>query len=327
MCDGFSVDEMTIRGEEWVIQYDDAGQRLDRWLRKSFQHLPQSRIEKLCRTGQIRINEERAKPSARVQEGQRVTLPITITVKPPAQSPRSRKIPDWLRGDPLFEDDYIIALNKPSGVAVQGGTGQSSSLDQLASIRFPTSHGPPRLVHRLDKETSGLLLLARTRRVAAQLAKEFRGRRISKLYLALVHGCPRPSKGQIKTNERGALADSLALHFRGKQAHTEFAVIDNVGEHLALMALKPITGRTHQLRIHMSGIGHPIVGDRRYGSTKMTGGIVPNRLMLHAKSLNFVHPHYGISQTIDAPLPQLMSEMFKQLGWPEEGHKCDHWVG
>lgn len=320
---------MTVRFETSIIQFDEAGQRLDRWLRKKFQHLPQSRIEKLCRKGQIKIDNGRAKPSVRIAEGQSVTLPVTIAAKPlPSHmhTEQEIRIPDWLNGAPLFEDDHLIALNKPCGIASQGGTGQSLHVDRLAAVRFPSPQGPPKLVHRLDKETSGLLLLARTRRAAAKLAEDFRCRRISKFYLALVHGCPHPLNGKIETDENGNQISASKREQRAgknsRSALTEYALIESIGQHAALLALKPMTGRMHQLRIHMTGIGHPIIGDRRYGAPSEAGGILAGPLMLHARALNFNHPHHGTPLRLEAPLPAHMRETFKQLGLNQTDFSC-----
>ena len=303
------------RSETRTIGFGESGQRLDRWLRRNYGHLPQSRIERLCRKGKIRIGGSRAKPSDRLEEGQQVVLPPIAagdTDPGPRAAPPAR-IPAWLESSVLHEDEHVIVINKPPGIAVQGGTGQSLHIDGLvAAERFSGTEGPPKLVHRLDKETSGLLVLARTRKAAAALSEEFRRRRTLKLYLAILQGCPDRQSGRIETEiGRGRQGEPP------KSALTEYALMEMIPKTAALAALRPVTGRTHQLRIHMAAIGHPIVGDRRYGSRGAGDGLLSGPLMLHAKCLEFGHPRDGSRFRIDAPLPPHMQQKFRLLGWKD----------
>lgn len=314
---------------ERKITSSDAGQRLDRWLRRNFGQLPQSHIEKLCRRGKIKIEQNRAKPSDRLEEGQLVSLP---SIEPSERVVRqelkflpSARRPDWLESGILLKDDHLIAINKPRGIAVQGGTGQSNHVDALAAAHFSSAGGAPRLVHRLDKETTGILLMARTRLAANVMAKEFKQRRVSKLYLAIVHGCPSSQFGRIespvesKENQSAQIkrTNSDRLPKSPKQALTEFEVVDSITGTVALIALKPVTGKTHQLRIHMAEIGHPIVGDNRYGGRVNGCGLLAGPLMLHAKILEFNHPFDSRRVRIKAPVPSHMWDKFQQLGWSE----------
>ncbi len=317
------------RRQTRIIGFRESGQRLDRWLRGNFRHLPQSRIERLCRKGEIRIGNSRAQPSDRLGEGDMVSLPPIAdgdAVKNPAAGVKPRlRMPEWLESSVLHEDDHLIVFNKPRGIAVQGGAGQSLHIHGLAAARFSGPEGPPKLVHRLDRDTSGLLVMARTRRAAAALSEDLRRRRMFKLYLAIVHGCPEQRSGRIETAIRRKFSGSLNPGFPcgdsqpAKPALTEYAVVEQVAESAALVALKPVTGRNHQLRIHLAAIGHPIVGDRRYGSRELEGGILAGPLMLHAKLLEFSHPHDGRRFRIDSPLPTHMQEKFRQFGWSEKG--------
>lgn len=312
-----------------IVSYADAGQRLDRWMRRNFANFPQSRIEKLCRKGKIKIENKRAKPSDRLMEGQQVLLPPYVHDEtrrffPSSRAKKKYPIPEWLKSGILFEDDYLIALNKPQGVVVQGGTGQSWPLDKLVAAHFTTAEGAPKLVHRLDKETSGLLVMAKTRRVAAALAKGFKNRSVRKLYLAIIRGRPKRFSGRIEMPIQRSLRQlpnpsllQVNNSIQSKFAVTEYEVVDSVASIASLVMLSPITGRNHQLRIHMAAIGHPIIGDQRYGFSDDNDGLLSGSLMLHARFMEFDHPHEGNRLSLSAPLPILMAEKFRLLGWNE----------
>ncbi len=303
--------------ETRTVGSDDSGQRLDRWLRRSFGRLPQSKIEGLCRKGMIRIGDARAKPSDRLQEGQTVRLPVSLDFAPrndPSQGfEQSIKIPPWFQSAILYQDSDIIVFDKPPGIAVQGGTSQRRHLAGYATACFATKDSTPKLIHRLDKETSGLLVMARNRRAASALSEDFRLRRVTKLYLAIVHGCPKVTRGCIESEMWVQETDKT------QTALTNYEVIDGLGQKLALVALKPLTGRNHQLRIHLADMGHPIVGDRQYGQRIHDGSLHSGRrMMLHAGLLEFSHPGNGKTRRFHAPLPPHMRRRFQLLGWDDK---------
>ena len=311
-----------------TISEQDAGQRLDRWLRRKFNGLPQSRIEKLCRQGKIRVAGGRARPSFRLERGNEVQLPAIVAESEPKSAAARqeaspfREQPAWLQDSVLYADEHLIAINKPAGIAVQGGTGQALHIDQLASGLVKGLGRQPRLVHRLDKATSGVLVMACTRKAAAALSAGFKHRTTRKLYWAIVVGCPAPAKGRIEF----ALAQDRTRRDRmtcvqpgqaapaAKSARTDYAVLDSVGRRAALVALSPLTGRTHQLRTHLAEIGTPVMGDRRYGSRSGEGGLFGGPLQLHARALEFDHPVSGRRLQLSAPLPRHMAKKLSLLG-------------
>ena len=316
-------------GMQYVVRWEDADQRLDRWLRRRFKGLVQSRIERLCRKGLVRIDGGRARPSDRLKEGQTIGLPkIEDRVAPdpgkdaPA-SARAGRNRDHLTERLLHIDEHILVINKPPGLAVQGGTGQSRHLDGMASELGMPGGEVPKLVHRLDKDTSGVLLMARTRRAAAALARLFRNRSLHKVYLAAVCGSPPDDGGTILSSAQSSGIAHLRTggdggsQFGAGAALTHYRVLDRLGQRFALVALNPVTGRTHQLRVHMAELGTPIVGDRRYGGAASAdrGGIFRGRLHLHAHSLELKHPFTGLEMGFVAPLPPHMEESFDALGW------------
>ena len=325
----------------------DADQRLDRWLRRLFPHLAQGRIEKMCRKGELRIDGARAKASARLAPGQEVRIPPLPEPGQVESAPKPR-VADadraMIQACVLWKDDHIIALNKPPGLPTQGGSGQGDRhVDGLGeALRFGFEENP-RLVHRLDKDTSGVLLLARTRLIAKALTEAIRHRETRKIYWALVAGVPTPYLGEIKYglekapgHGRGGEAEKmLCIHPRdmgqhpeAKRAHTLYATLYRVAGRAAWVAMEPVTGRTHQLRAHMAEIGHPIVGDGKYGGSgqenmgdgwgAQLGGIISRKLHLHARSISFEHPVTKKPVTIRAPLPKHMADTWETLGWTED---------
>ncbi len=332
--------------EHLTIAADEAEQRLDRWFRKRFPHVSQGRIEKMCRKGEIRVDGGRVKAASRVAPGQVVRVPPL----PPADeaAPALRHEPaaepdaaaaHALRDAVLYRDDQLIVLNKPAGLAVQGGTKQRTHLGALLpALRFGRPDDP-RLVHRLDKDTSGLLVLARTPAAATRLGALFRSREVDKVYVAAVAGKPEPPAGTIRfglvkaggagdERMRTLHPDEVAATSGARRAVTDYRVIEQAGTRLAAVALRPVTGRTHQLRAHMAAIGCPIAGDGKYGGRGQEnlgegwgaglGGALSRKLHLHAARLAFPHPATGRPMTFDAPLPPHMARTWELMGWPAD---------
>ncbi|WP_273522626.1 RluA family pseudouridine synthase [Rhodosalinus sediminis] len=330
--------------EHVTIGRDEAEQRLDRWLKRRFPQLTQGRIEKMCRKGELRVDGGRVKPATRLAEGQSVRVPPLPAAGPPAPKPAgpSARDAEMIRAAVLWRDDHLLVLNKPPGLAVQGGSGQTRHVDALSeALRFGAAEAP-RLVHRLDRDTSGLLLMARSRRVAAALTAAFRAKETRKIYWAAVAGVPSPAMGTIryglvKAAGHGARGEGEKMRLvhpdeveatpGAKRAVTDFAVIEGLAKRAAWVALVPVTGRTHQLRAHMAGIGHPIVGDGKYGGRgqenqgegwgAQLGGEISRKLHLHARSLALTHPVTGARLSFTAPLPAHMRRTWETLGWRE----------
>ncbi|WP_108503156.1 RluA family pseudouridine synthase [Paracoccus indicus] len=335
------------------VTEEDGEQRLDRWLRKRFPHVSQVAIEKLCRTGQLRVDGGRVKGATRVQPGQEVRIP-PMPEPGPARERSERPLgPQVNQADEqmiqkavLWKDEHIIALNKPPGLPSQGGSGLGGRhVDGLTTALMFGYKERPKLVHRLDKDTSGILLLARTDRIARALSEAFRLRSTRKIYWAAVAGVPHPRMGTIryglvKGGHRGGDEKMIAVHPRdidktegAKRATTDYAVLDALGTRASWCALVPITGRTHQLRAHMAELGHPIVGDGKYGGSgqenlgdgwgAQLGGEISKKLHLHARSLTFDHPITKKRITLTAPLPEHMSRTWNSLGWHENDVPAD----
>lgn len=313
------------------ITEDEADIRLDRWFRRHFPGLTQAAIQKLCRTGQIRVDGKRAEAATRLVPGQSVRIP-PIPAPPQAAAAAPAPLDPALVREAeamvLYRDDHLIVLNKPPGLPTQGGPGISRHVDMMLEA-FRTDGQKPRLVHRLDKDTSGVLVVARTPGVAAKLASAFRGRTVEKTYWAVVVGRPVPVEGRIERElvrvdgfrgERAAVAgpyDTDTAH-----SITDYRTLDHAGRKLAWLELKPLTGRTHQLRVHCASIGAPILGDAPYGVEKPEEGNrnsalvegFPERLHLHARRLELPHPAGG-TLAVEAELPAHMIETFRLLGF------------
>ncbi len=335
-----------------TVAPEEADQRLDRWLRRLHPHVPQARIERMCRKGEIRVDGGRVKPATRLEAGQTVRLP-PLPEAPDLGTERpepaiSQADAAMIRACVIWRDDHVLALNKPPGLAVQGGSGQTRHVDGLAeALRFG-AEDKPRLVHRLDRDTSGVLLLARSARAAAGLTRAFRARTARKLYWAAVAGLPSPRAGTIRyglvkapghgTGGEGEKMlcvppDEIARTEGAKRATTDYRVIEAAAQRAAWVALRPVTGRTHQLRAHMVAIGHPVVGDGKYGTNAQEntgtgwgaqlGGGVSRKLHLHARSLELVHPETGARLSLTAPLPEHMARTWDLFGWRPQDAVAD----
>jgi 23S rRNA pseudouridine955/2504/2580 synthase len=344
--------------ETRTVEPDEAGMRLDRWFKAHFPDLSFGHLQKLVRSGQVRVDGGRVKTSTRLDAGQAIRVPPLTRSAAPGDSdsersstdgvasgkrdgegtirspqPRTSGKPlkpgsvsdaDFLRSIILYEDDQVFVFNKPAGLAVQGGSGLTRHVDGMLEAFRDRKDQKPRLVHRLDRETSGVLVVARTRLAASKLAESFRKRSTRKIYWALVKGVPKPHQGRVSTwLARGEGEESermlVARHGDDEASHAVslYSVVDKAGQKLAWLSMRPVTGRTHQLRAHAAHIGHPIIGDPKYFEADTNWdfpGGMQNRLHLHARRIVMPHPNGG---TIDvtAPLPPHMQQSWNLLGF------------
>ena len=317
-----------------TVTDDESDIRLDRWFRRHFPLVTQGAIQKLCRTGQVRVDGHRVEAATRLAAGQAVRIPPLPEGPAPAPPPE-RTVSDEKRAAleamVLYRDAQVMILNKPYGLPVQGGPGIVEHLDgMLDALRFGHPERP-RLVHRLDRDTSGVLVLARTPGIAARLAAAFRSREVEKTYWAVVSGRPVPPHGRIELDLvkiAGQRGERVVPADRGTAgaAHsiTDYETLDHAGRRAAWMELKPLTGRTHQLRVHCTALGTPILGDLKYGIERNTDdrgkrniAIVEglsDEMHLHARRLKLPHPAGGIVE-VEAELSPHMQATFRTLGF------------
>jgi 23S rRNA pseudouridine955/2504/2580 synthase len=304
------------------------GSRLDRWFKRRWPHLNHIQLQKLTRSGQIRVDGGRVKPDTRLSAGSQVRVPPlpdadTMREEREGVSPRDAA---FARSLVLYEDDEVLALNKPSGLAVQGGTKTAHHIDRLLSA-WGEGVDRPKLVHRLDRDTSGVLLLGKTPAAAAHLSGSFARRRAQKTYWAIVAGAPKPAEGVIELHlvKRGVGDRELVVPTdpkdpSGSPAETEYVTVSRAAHRATWMALRPHTGRTHQLRAHMKAIGHPILGDPKYGDESSAGLSEGLKLQLHARRVTLPHPSGGMI-VVEAPLSREMKAGFERFGFDE--HEAD----
>ncbi|MCC3304643.1 RluA family pseudouridine synthase [Sneathiella sp. HT1-7] len=322
------------RVQHLIVSEDEADQRLDRWFKAHFPGLTHGQLEKFLRKGDIRVDKKRSKANDRLEAGQTVRVPpLADDVYKPVQArgPRvtqaeklsDRDIAD-IRQMVLHMDDAVIVLNKPAGLPVQGGSGQNRHIDGLLEgLRFDYPE-KPRLVHRLDKDTSGVLVLGRTRQAAKHLAEAFKRRTTRKIYWALLVGVPKPHEGTISYNLAKIVTsngEKVVVDREGQTAVTDYSVVEVAAQKACWVAFKPLTGRTHQLRVHAVGLGTPIVGDGKYGGTEaFLDGIVSKKMHLHAREITISHPDGG-DVTVSAPLDRHMAESWKLFGFQENDYE------
>ena len=311
---------------EKIVSSDDEGVRLDRWLKRECD-MPQSLAQKLLRLKKIRLNGVRAETSTRVSAGDVVKLPDHIKDTAEVQEhfgpkkaavkrvPKPKKHIDFDL-DILFEDEHLMIINKPYGLAVQGGTSVDISLDDILQQMTPR----PLLVHRLDRDTSGVLVLAKSSKIARDLTRMFQGKDMQKIYHALVVGVLRPQVGKFDMplgQGEGASEKMYVDPENGQRALTEYRVIESFGMDLCLVELSPITGRKHQLRVHLSHVHHPIIGDGKYGGKDahpLINGREKHKMHLHARRILFRHPITGEKLNVQANYPDHIKDSFTLLG-------------
>ena len=327
-----AVETMTVKSSE-------SGLRLDRWFRIYFPNITYGYLQKLLRSGQVRVDSRRVQANARLEAGNEVRVPKVAREAPkpgPSVAPPlglSKADRDFIERMILFEDDYVVVLNKPFGLAVQGGSGTKRHLDGILAGMVDRFGDRPRLVHRLDRDTTGVLLVAKHRDAAAKLGRMFQTRSAAKTYWALVKGVPRPPQGKVEAplvKASGPDGDRMRKAEPGEQeqamhATTHYSVIDRVAHKVAWMSLKPVTGRQHQLRAHMALIGHAIVGDNKYtGDQHGLEVAIEAKLHLHARRLIIPHPD-GSGNRIDvtAPLPEHMRKTWEMLGLDAKRYDAD----
>ncbi len=331
---------MTLAPVETIkVGKDEEGLRLDRWFKIHFPDVGYTYLQKLLRSGQVRVNSRRVEAKDRLEAGEEIRVPAIVRqlskhkaapdgVKPASISKADRELIESMI---LYEDEHVLVLNKPFGLAVQGGTGTKRHIDGLLAAMADRFGDRPRLVHRLDRDTTGVLLVAKHRDAAAKLGRVFQTRSAAKTYWALVKGVPKPPQGKVAAalvKASGPEGDRVRKAEPGEQdkamhATTHYSVIDRVAHKAAWVSLKPVTGRQHQLRAHMALIGHPIVGDNKYGAADVLADSgIDAKLHLHARRLVLPHPFVpGTKIDVTAPLPPHMLKSWDMLGLDAEKYK------
>lgn len=337
---------MTDRANERVetieVAEREAGMRLDRWFRTHFPEISHGYLQKLLRSGQVRVDARRVDAGARLEAGAQVRVPKAARTpreggpgSKPAAPSASQADRDLIESIILYEDDDVLVLNKPFGIAVQGGTGTRRHIDGILAGMADRFGDRPRLVHRLDRDTTGVLLVAKHRAAAGKLGRTFQTRSAAKTYWALVKGVPKPHQGKIEVplvKAAGPDGDRVRKARPGEQkeamhATTHYSVVDRAAHKAAWVSLKPVTGRQHQLRAHMELIGNTIVGDNKYeGGMELPAENIAPKLHLHARRLVIPHPAgQGKQGKIDvtAPLPPHMQETWDLLGFDARRYETD----
>ena len=318
-----------------IVEEDEVDCRLSTWIKRNDRRLSFNTVNTLCRKGLIKVNGIKTKASYRLVTGDVITIPDpSLSVTDGGSTPKiESKLAKLLLEAIILKDEHLIAINKPEGLASQGGSSQGTRhVDAYRSTLQFGAKDPPRLIHRLDKETSGILLLARDVKTASAFATLFRAKQVEKVYWALVEGVPKREKGILESyiGDLDIWKPSINLgliekkksrqyNVNKKKALTFYKVIEKIGSKYAWLELKPATGRTHQLRIHCAELGNPIVGDRKYKSSEdKNSQDLPysfKKLFLHARCVNFVHPISKKITKIEAPLPRHMGLVWKHFGW------------
>jgi len=304
-----------------TVEADEDGVRLDRWLRRRWPHLGQGHIHKLARGGQLRVDGGRVKPQTRLVAGAKVRVPpLPPAAEATTAEPVSERDADFARSLVLFEDALVLVLNKPAGLAVQGGTKTRLHIDRLLGA-WGKGEQRPRLTHRLDRDTSGVLVLGKTAAAAASFAGAFADREAEKTYWAIVEGNPEPPSGTIDMalakagfGDRERMAPAAYGDRRSLSATTNYATLARAGGRAAWLALRPMTGRTHQLRAHLSAIGHPILGDHKYGTAGSLAASDGLPLQLHARRLVAPHPSGGLIDVV-APIGPSLEAGIARFGF------------
>lgn len=321
---GAPADQHGIR--EFVVSADDDGIRLDRWFKRHLPGTSFNEVSRWARTGQIRIDGRRAAPGNRIAMGQKLRVPPAEMDTEKARPPRARQrvelsedMIDYARAMVIHKDPDALVLNKPPGLATQGGTKMAEHVDGLLGALYFDSDQRPKLVHRLDKDTSGALLVARSSRAAAHFSKAFSSRSARKVYWALIVGVPAIDDGMIDlplAKQPGTGGEKMHVDAeKGQPARSRYRIIERAGNTCCWVELQPYTGRTHQLRVHMAAIGHPIVGDGKYGGKDaFLTGTISRKMHLHARRIRIDHPR-GEALDVTANLPPHMAESLQDLGF------------
>lgn len=315
-----------VMQERVHVAADDDDIRLDRWFKRHRPALPHALLARWLRTGKVRLDGQKSSPDERIAKGQLLTFPIISADD--AASPRKRTRPplspedtELARSMVIHQDEDAIVFNKLPGLATQGGTGTTAHIDRLLDAFDDERKGRPRLVHRLDKDTSGVLLVARSAGAAAKFSRSFAGRSARKTYWAIITGVPSIDAGEIDlplAKQPGSGGEKMHVdEENGQASKTRYRVIERAGNTAAFVELQPLTGRTHQLRVHMAAIGHPIVGDGKYGGKDaFLTGTISRKLHLHARRLKIDHPSGGKLE-VQAELPDHFAESLASLGFSE----------